>query len=265
MKVDDLRADEKDIYFKCLEDWSEETNEAGPHKENWYNKMRPKGLRVKMAHDDKGIVGGMIQYLPIEHSIVDGEGLYFVYCIWVHGHKQGRGDFQKRGMGKALLKAAEEDARALGAKGMAAWGLSLPFFMPASWFKKQGYLKAEKDGMMVLLWKPFSKDARPPKYVKPKKSPSAVPGKVTVTSFNDGWCTSMNIVHERAKRASGELGDKVAFRTYDTTDRSTFLEWGISTALFIDDKEVQTGPPPSYEDIKKLIAKRVKKLGKEKG
>ena len=68
----------------------------------------------------------MIQYVPIEEAFVDGQGLYFVHCIWVHGHKQGRGNFQKKGMGTALLEAAEQDARELGAKGMAAWGMAPP-------------------------------------------------------------------------------------------------------------------------------------------
>ena len=31
-------------------------------------------------------------------------------------------------------------------------------------------------------------------------------------------------------------------------------------ALFIDNKEVRTGPPPSYERIHKLISKRLRKL-----
>ncbi len=37
-------------------------------------------------------------------------------------------------------------------------------------------------------------------------------------------------------------------------------EWGITDAIFIDQKQVQSGPPPSFEKIKKLIEKRVKKL-----
>lgn len=139
--MDDLKEEEKGLYFECLEDWSDEMKEAGPHKENWYDKMASKGLRVKLAHDERGVAGGMIQYLPIEHSTVQGTDLYFVNCIWVHGHKQGRGDFRKRGMGKALLKAAKEDAGARGAKGMVAWGLSIPAFMRASWFRKQGYMQ----------------------------------------------------------------------------------------------------------------------------
>ncbi len=53
----------------------------------------------------------MIQYLPVEESVIDGKGLYFIPCIWLHGHKKGIGDFQGKGLGTALLKAAENDAK----------------------------------------------------------------------------------------------------------------------------------------------------------
>ncbi len=262
MKVIDLVEEHKQLYFVCLEDWSEEMKEAGDHKAAWYNKMKDKGLRVKLALDDSGEVGGMIQYIPIEHSIVEGNDLYFINCIWVHGYKQGRGNFQKKGMGKALLQAAENDVKAMGVKGIAAWGIPLPFWMKASWFKKQEYSKVDKQGFLgpVLLWKPFIDDAIPPKWIRQKKKPEATPGKVTVTAFLNGWCPAQNLVFERAKRAASEFGDKMVFRKIDTFDKETFLEWGIADALFIDNKQVRTGPPPSYEKIKKMIAKRVSKL-----
>ena len=261
MKVIDLTNDHKQLYFVCLEDWSEEIKEAGNHKEVWYNKMQDKGLRVKLGVDDNGEVGGMIQYVPIEYSFVEGEDLYVINCIWVHGYKEGRGNFQKKGMGKALLQAAETDAKTKGAKGMVAWGIPLPFWMKASWFKKQGYTKVDKQGILgpVLLWKPFTADATPPKWIKQKKKPETSPGKVTVTAFLNGWCPAQNMVFERAKRAAAEFRDKVVFQEIATFDREVFLEWGIADGLFIDDKQVRTGPPPSYEKIKKLLAKRVKK------
>jgi len=65
------------------------------------------------------------------------------------------------------------------------------------------------------------------------------------------------LVFERAKRAALEFGDKVEFREYDTFDKDVFNEWGILDALFIDDKRVRTGPPPSYEKIKKIIKKKI--------
>jgi len=57
-----------------------------------------------------------------------------------------------------------------------------------------------------------------------------------------------------------KVGDKVLFESYDTLDREVFREWGISDGLFIDGKEVRTGPPPSFEKIRGLIEKRVRRL-----
>ena len=261
MEIVDLTEKYEKIFFVCLEDWSEEMKEAGTHKKEWYNLMKDKGFRVKIALDGEKVCG-MIQYLPVENSIIEGKDLYFVLCIWVHGYKKGVGNYHKKGIGKALIRAAEDDVKSLGSKGLVAWGLSLPFWMKASWFKKQGYSKIDKDGISVLLWKPFDSDAVPPRWIKKKKEPVKKPGKVSVSSFMNGWCPAQNIVYERAKRASQEFGDQVDFEEFFTLDRDVFLEWGISDALYIDGKKIRTGPPPSYEKIKKIIAKRVKKLKK---
>lgn len=260
MRVVDLGREHEELYFQCLEDWSEEIREGGDHKARWYRRMKEEGLRVKLSEDDEGTIGGMIQYLPVEKTHVRGEGLYFIFCIWVHGYTQGRGDFRKRGMGTALLRAAEEDARRLGAKGMAAWGVSLPFFMRASWFRKKGYRRADRTGIQVLLWKPFTEDALPPRWVPPRKKPAAAPGKVTVTAFVNGWCPAQNVVFERARRASAEFDERVEFQGIETSDDAVFQEWGITDGLYIDGKKISTGPPPSFDKIRTKIATRVRKL-----
>ena len=262
MKIIDLNEQHVPVYFACLEDWSDEMKEMGNHKKVWYEQMKNKGLRVKLALDDKGVAGGMIQYGPIEHSFVEGADLDFIYCIWVHPHKQGRGDFRKQGMGSALLEAAETDARMRGKKGIVAWGLLIPVFMRASWFKKQGYRSVDRTGMQVLLWKPFTRDAVPPKWILPSGKPSLEENKVTVTALCNGWCPSQSIVVERARRVAAEpqFADKVVFREVSTLDRAEFLRWGISDGLFIDQKQVRTGPPLSYEKIHKLIEKRARKI-----
>ncbi|MFC2038609.1 GNAT family N-acetyltransferase [Chloroflexota bacterium] len=262
MEVIDLNPENEKLFFLCLEDWSDEAKEAGDLRENWYGKMKDKGLRAKLALDDQGNVGGMIQYVPVEQSFVDGEDLYFVNCIWVHGNKEGRGNFQKQGMGQALIQAAEEDAKEIGVKGIAAWGIPLPFWMKASWFKKQGFTKVDQNGWFgeVLLWKPFTEDAKPPTLIKQRKKPELIPGKVAVTAFVNGWCMAQNLAFERAKRAAAKFGSDVEFQVIDTFDRRNLLEWGISDGIFVDGKQVRTGPPPSYEKIRKIIEKRVKKL-----
>jgi GNAT superfamily N-acetyltransferase len=261
MRIVDVTDDNKALFCLCLEDWSEDARESGPKRRQWVDRCEQQGLRAKLALDEDGVEGGMIQYLPIEQSFVDGTDLYFIHCIHVHGYKQGRGNFQRRGMGKALLAAAEEDARLLGAKGMAAWGVWLPFWMKASWFKRHGYRKADRQGIAVLLWKPFVDDAQPPQWFpKVRKQPERIPGKVNVTAFVSGWCMAQNLVYERAKRAAAEIGDKVVFREIDTSTREAVAEWGVADAVLVDGKNVQKGPPPSYDKIRKIIAKRAARI-----
>lgn len=257
MEIVDLTEDRKDLFCLCLEDWSDEAKESGPKRRQWLDRGQKRGLRAKLALDDNGVEGGMIQYGPIEQSFVDGSDLYLIYCIFVHGYKEGRGNFQKRGMGRALLRAAEEDARDRGALGMAAWGIALPFWMKASWFKKHGYRRADRQGMSVLLWKPFSDEAKPPRWFpKVDKAPEAVQDMVNVTAFSSGWCLAQNLVFERARRAAAEIGDGVIFQEIDTSERKAVAEWGRSDTVLVDGKALQKGPPPSYDKIYNTIAKR---------
>lgn len=260
MDVIDLTDEHLPLFAMCLEDWSDEIREAGDRRLKWIERFRAKGLRAKLARDDSGAVGGMIQYLPIEHSNADGQGLYFAPCIWVHGHAKGRGNFQGKGLGSALLEAAEADARAQGAKGLAAWGLWLPFWMKASWFKHHGFRKADRQGLAVLLWKPFTPDAQPPRWHPTKRVfPEPVPGKVDVVAFVNGWCSAGNLVAARAKRAAAELGEGVSYREIDTSEPGAVARWGQSDALFVDGALLRGGPPPSYEKIRGRIAARLRR------
>jgi len=257
MRVIDLAAEHRDLFAICLEDWSAEAKEAGPRRAQWIERFLARGLRAKLAVDDAGKVGGMIQYLPIAQSCVQGTGLYLILCIWIPDLKHG--GFRGSGTGTALLEAAEADARQLGAQGMAAWGIWLPFWMKASWFKRHGYRKADRRGMAVLLWKPFSADAEPPRwYPRRRVFPDPVPGKVNITAFVNGWCMAGNLTAERARRAAVELGDKVAYVEVDTSEPGAVAKWGVSDAVFVDGREVRSGPPPTYEKMRAIIAKRIK-------
>lgn len=212
MKIVDITPETESHYFCCLEEWSDDMKEAGSCKQKWYGLMKDKGLKVKFAVDENNVIGGMIQYIPVEHSIFEGKDLCVVLCIWVHGHKKGRGDYRKKGMGKALLKAAEEDAKQLGSDGLVTWGLIIPVFMRASWFRKHGYKTVDKSGIMRLLWKPFNDSAVPPRFRKPARKPEKGKDMVNLTLLRNGWCQSMNITCERAKELHLIFPGKLRFR-----------------------------------------------------
>jgi len=258
MKIIDLNENHETTWLNCLEDWSDEMKEAGEGKKIWYEKHRRKGLRVKLALEQEQVIG-MIQYIPIEHSHVKGRNLYFIYCIWVHGHKQGVGNRQHRGTGIALLDAAESDVRTLGAEGIAAWGLALPIWMRSSWYRKQGYKVADRDGIAHLLWKPFTAEAQKPQWEKTAKKPENRKDAVVVTAFRNGWCQVQNINCERARKAASLFGPNVIYREIDTTESAALEEWGIADGIFVDDKLISTGPPLTIGKIEKRISRQLRR------
>lgn len=233
--------------------------EAGDHKARWYDKARGQGLRVMLALDDDDRPLGMIQFVPIELSPAQGEGLYMILCIWVHGYNEGVGDAQGRGIGSALLAAAEKEARDLGATGIAAWGLRLPVWMKASWFKKHGYRSVDRIGVRELLWKPFTADALEPRWVEEQPVAIGGSGTVEVTAFQTGWCPAANLVYERARRAAEELGTEVHFTTVDTSDRDTMIRCGRSDEVVVNGRPLQRGAPPSYGSVRRRIARELRR------
>ena len=261
MRIVDLTPEHESIFASCLEERLPEAREAGSLRAEWIHVMKSRGLRAKLAVDDKNAPIGMIQYVPGSETLLDGApGAYFIFCIWVVRFDDDRGNHQGKGIGTALLEAAEADAKALGATGMAAWGLVLPFWMRASWFGKHGYRRTDRSGMAALMWKPFIPNTAPPRFVLPKKKPEGVPGQVTVTSFIQGQCRAGNVGHERARRACAEIGRPVVYRVIDTKNLTTAREWGILDAIYIDGREVRNGPPLSYEKMKRRIEKAARRL-----
>ncbi len=258
MNIRDLTEADLSKYFCCLEDYADILEKGKAYKQRWYDQMKDKGLRVKLAIDDDGTTAGMIQYMPVEHTHITGKDMYFIYCIWVHGHKMGIGNRQKRGLGKALLTAAEEDAKALGSKGIIAWGMKIPVWMKVAWFRKQGFKTTDSQGIMALVYKSFAPGTQKPSFPKPKKKPVSSNEKVILTDFVNGWCPFTNVTHFNAEKITSELKDKVELITLDTTDKAVLDEWGIGEGLFINGKEVRSAPPLSYEKLKKKVEKRIK-------
>jgi len=259
MEIVDLRPDRPELeeaWLNCLEPWEPAAAEGLAGRRAWYAAMKDRGLFVKLALEGDVPVG-FIQCVPIEESPMIGSRLYTVLCIRVHGHRKGVGDHQGHGIGSALLLAAEQEAFRRGALGMAAWGLALPVWMRASWFRRHGYRKVDRQGLSVLMLKRFSAEARAPAWPPHGPPPPSVEGRTTVTCFSNGWCSAGCASCERARRAAEGFGEAVVFRVIDTRDPMIARRWGHSDAIFIDQDEVRTGPPPSERRLRRLIRDKV--------
>jgi hypothetical protein len=83
---------------------------------------------------------------------------------------------------------------------------------------------------------------------------------LAVTCFVNGWCTAGAVTAERARRFACEFGEAAVYREVDTSEHATVAEWGLADALFVDGKQVMTGPPISPERLRKIVRKRVARL-----
>ena len=72
MQIVNLSEETKPDYLVCLEEWSEDMKDGVCRKECWTKTMLEKGLRVKPARNEDGVIAGMIQYAPIKHSWAEG-------------------------------------------------------------------------------------------------------------------------------------------------------------------------------------------------
>jgi ribosomal protein S18 acetylase RimI-like enzyme len=260
MQIVDLDPEHEDVFLRCLKVDDRTFGEGVPLKRAWLDRHRDGGVGVKLAIDDDGAVAGMIQYSQKELApfvVADG-GTWVIHCIWVHVYEGGIGNRGGRGMGPALLRAAEEDMRSRGARGVAAWGIQADQWMNAPWFEGHGYRRVDEQGWLALTFKAFDPDVDDPRFLAEVRRPEAIPGKVRVSSFCIGWCTSGNLNHEWAKRASEELGDAVVFEHYDTSDPAVAAEWGISTGIFVDGEQYPVDGTETYEKVREFIGQRIR-------
>jgi ribosomal protein S18 acetylase RimI-like enzyme len=259
MEIVDLSAELEDVYLCCLKSENRVFSEGVPLKRRWLESNRDQGVGVKLAIDDDGVVAGMVQYSPKELApfVVADEGTWVVHCIWVHIYEGGIGNRGGKGMGTALLRAAEDDMRTRGARGVAAWGLLGTEWMNAPWFEDRGYRRVDEQGWMGLTFKAFDPDVEDPRFLVEVRRPGPIEGKARVSSFLIGWCTSGNLNHEWARRAAEELGDAVVFEHFDTSDPDVAAQWGISTGIYVNGEAYPVDGTETYDKVREFIRHRL--------
>jgi GNAT superfamily N-acetyltransferase len=215
-------------------DQGAETQQAAQLHEDWMRKtLTRRGMYTKVALDGDQPIG-FIFALPIGRTAwyIAGDDLLTIQCLNVEEPYRGRG------VGEQLLVAVEETAQAR-AKGMAVIAYDpSDWFMPASFFRGQGYQEVERRGTSVLMFKPFVTDAPAPSFVpRQYRPPRLVPGKVIVETFWSPQCltTALDILHVR--EVCAEFTDDVILRELNASMPGMRERFGIPRMLFINGVE----------------------------
>lgn len=266
MKLIDVGPDTEATFLRCLHDERADDPRVIELRRRWLWAELEHGLRAKVIVLETGEVAGLCQYMPIEHTHLDGSDLLAILCIWVHGYDHHIGNRQGNGYGRYMLESIEQDARDSGFGGVAAWGMDFPYWNPVSFYEHMGYARADKAGMAVLVWKPFSEDVSAPRFLREVRRPTGSSDKVSLTVFFGGWCTGSCGQCVTARDAVQGLDEVVEYREVDTSDPETLRRWGISDGLYVEGEPYRPYEPPCTSDVLRQdlldLAERKRTAGK---
>ncbi len=262
MKVIDLTDEHMLFAATCThtDDMSDERDDYVRVRGQWLRATMKKGLKVKVALDDKGEPLGFAHCLPIELGTwgMSGKDLMTVPCLTlcyqrVYDRKQGSG------AGRALMEAVEQEARKT-KKGVAVLCYDNDFwFMPLSFFQKLGYKEVARRGETVVAWKTFA-PVDPPIMHKSKYTFTPVPEKVVVDVFWHPMCGTCISEIMNFRAVCAEFGDKVILNEYNTGDKAVLDKYQITRALFFNGKSRCWGYEAPRDEIRKEIKKELKEI-----
>lgn len=220
----------------------------------WLRNMHEKGSRVKIASIDDERVG-FLHIMPIEICPWGpiGQDLMVIPCLNVMGKAKSKG------IGRTLIKSAEDEAKRQGRKGIIIIGYyHNHWFMPAPFFEKCGFSMIERKGTIAILGKFFEESVESPQLLKPNFRFKPIVGKVVVDLFWHTFCQTSDIEAQRVREVAAEFGDSVVVHEYCADERSILSRYQIPRGIFINGKEIWWGYEAPKEGIREAISQALR-------
>jgi len=232
----------------------EEIDTFGKRRIAWLRNMYKKGSRVKIASIDNNQVG-FLHIMPIEICPWGpiGRDLMVIPCLTVIGKAKGRG------IGRALINSAEEEAKRQGRKGIITIGYyHNHWFMQAPFFEKCGFPMIERKGTIAILGKFFEESVESPHLLEPNFQFKLIDGKVVVDLFWHTFCPTSSIEAQRVREVAVEFAESVIVHEYCADERSILFRNQIPRGIFINGKEIWWGHEAPKEGIREAISQALK-------
>ncbi len=250
LEIRDMTAADEYFVGTCSHvDEDPENDASGARRVAWLKERYAAGVRVKVAYAD-GAPVGMAYVMPVDACPWGpaGKDLMVMPCLFVLKRAKGLG------LGRALVNAAEEEARRQRRKGLVTYGYYHDFwFMPAPFFERLGFVAAARRGNEALLWKRWDAAAAAPTFAAGVYKFVPEPGKVVVDLFYNNFCATSDIEAARVREVAAAFGDAVVLRERAVNDLAGLGAAGRGRGIFVDGKEISWGYEAPREGISDAI------------
>ncbi len=253
MRIEDLTLDNaRDAIGLCIGSKAA-YEQAREEKRRWLEKRLPTTVGGKLAYYDEQLAG-MIEYSLIEDAPfpVTGRDLLHINCIWVLPR------FQRREIGKTLIRACLNAARSRRRKGLSVVSYDGTFLMPSTFFLHEGFRRIQIRGREELMWREIE-PCKPPAFVPREFLPQTDPKKVMVEILCSPQCPWSVMTRRRLEKVSREFGRTVKISSITTNDRQAIEQLGDSRKVFVNGTESFLFPP-TEDDIRKTLEESKKDL-----
>jgi GNAT superfamily N-acetyltransferase len=215
-------------------------------KEWWRYQHNYLGLRTLVAYDGSRPVGH-VEFIPIQHAPrpVSGARTLFINCLFVDRSARFRG------VGRALLEAAEEEATRLG-KGIAVLAYESGSFMPAAFFEACGFEAGEaRDGERLLHKASFTGETPSflPLHYEPRRNIEGI----AVDYFHCPQCPRSGTALQELQGKLASRRGHIDLRVINTGQRPTIEQWGIAQGIFVDGHRLPIVLPPHANQLKSAL------------
>jgi GNAT superfamily N-acetyltransferase len=248
--VHDMRVGDEYFVATCSHvHESQEHDACGRRRLAWLHAMHDRGLRALVAQLD-GQPAGFAYVMPIEVSPWGplGRDVMVLNCLFVLLPSQ------HKGIGHALLAAAEDETRRQGRKALVTTAYYHDFwFMPATFFEACGFTAAARKDTRAILWKVFDPTAQPPELLERQQRFEPVSGKVVVELFWHTFCLTSNVEAQRVRQVAAEFGDRVVLREYCADNPEVLRKYQTPRAIYVNGREIGWGYAAPKDGIRAAI------------
>lgn len=246
VKVRELTKDNIiDLYKICCPNEEPYLSAMNKSAEHFAMKM-DKGWKGFAVYEDDKLVG-RAEIASVKESLValEGEDVYFLYCLWVKKEAEGKG------YGRKLMEKIIEVSK--NKNGLAT--ITVEGWMPRKFFEHFGFELVQSKGISDLMLKRFNPKAEV-EFKDVKFNPKIIDNKVNVTMVHSKRCPFMTISYNKAIEAAKNISDKVIITEHILKTQEDILRYGDEN--FYIDNETPFMGPIKIEKLQEIIKGKIK-------